>query len=82
MLDFPRWKVTFLWLIVALGVFLSIPSLIAGTPLASPAQASAAGTAAIGVRASTPTRRRSAARRSCARTGALASHDCTNWHST
>ena len=34
MLDFPRWKVTFLWLIVALGVFLSIPSLIAGTPLA------------------------------------------------
>jgi preprotein translocase subunit SecD len=33
MLDFPRWKVTFLWLIVALGVFLSIPSLIAGTPL-------------------------------------------------
>ena len=34
MLDFPRWKVTLLWLIVALGVFLSIPSLIAGTPVA------------------------------------------------
>jgi preprotein translocase subunit SecD len=34
MLDFPRWKVTLLWLIVALGVFLSIPSLIASTSLA------------------------------------------------
>jgi preprotein translocase subunit SecD len=34
MLDFPRWKVTLLWLIVAVGVFLSIPSLIASTPLA------------------------------------------------
>src|SRR3954470_2041286 len=31
MLDFPRWKVTLLWLIVALGVLFSIPSLIAGT---------------------------------------------------
>jgi preprotein translocase subunit SecD len=34
MLDFPRWKVTFLWLVVAIGVLLSIPSLIAGTPAA------------------------------------------------
>jgi preprotein translocase subunit SecD len=32
MLEFPRWKVTVLWLIVALGVLFSIPSLIAGTP--------------------------------------------------
>src|SRR4051812_44791675 len=31
MLDFPRWKVTLLWLVVALGVLFSIPSLIAGT---------------------------------------------------
>jgi preprotein translocase subunit SecD len=31
MLDFPRWKVTLLWLIVALGVLFSIPSLIGGT---------------------------------------------------
>jgi len=34
MLDFPRWKVTVLWLIVALGILLSIPSLIGGTPVA------------------------------------------------
>jgi len=34
MLDFPRWKVTMLWLIVALGVLFSIPSLISGTSLA------------------------------------------------
>jgi preprotein translocase subunit SecD len=33
MLDFPKWKVTLLWLVVAIGVLLSIPSLIAGTPL-------------------------------------------------
>jgi preprotein translocase subunit SecD len=33
MLEFPRWKVWLVSLIVALGVFLSIPSLIAGTPL-------------------------------------------------
>ena len=31
MLEFPRWKVTILWLIVALGVLFSIPSLIGGT---------------------------------------------------
>jgi preprotein translocase subunit SecD len=34
MLDFPRWKVTLLWLVVAIGILLSIPSLIAGTPYA------------------------------------------------
>jgi preprotein translocase subunit SecD len=34
MLDFPRWKVTLLWLVVAVGILLSIPSLIAGTPYA------------------------------------------------
>lgn len=34
MLDFPRWKVTLLWLAVAIGVLLSIPSLIAKTPFA------------------------------------------------
>ncbi len=34
MLEFPRWKVTLLWLVVAIGVLLSIPSLIASTPLA------------------------------------------------
>jgi preprotein translocase subunit SecD len=35
MLEFPRWKVWTLSLIVALGVLLSIPSIISGTPLAS-----------------------------------------------
>src|SRR6185295_18253278 len=35
MLDFPRWKVWIVTLVVLLGVFLSIPSLIVGTPLAS-----------------------------------------------
>lgn len=35
MLEFPRWKVWLVSLVVALGVLLSIPSLIAGTPLAS-----------------------------------------------
>ena len=34
MLEFPRWKVTLLWLVVAVGILLSIPSLIASTPLA------------------------------------------------
>jgi preprotein translocase subunit SecD len=34
-LDFPRWKVIIVTLVVALGVFFSIPSLIAGTPLES-----------------------------------------------
>jgi preprotein translocase subunit SecD len=34
-LEFPRWKVWLVALVVALGVFLSIPSLIAGTPAAS-----------------------------------------------
>jgi preprotein translocase subunit SecD len=35
MLDFPRWKVWLVSLVVAIGVLLSIPSLIAGTPYAS-----------------------------------------------
>jgi len=34
-LDFPRWKVWIVLLVVLAGVYLSIPSLIAGTPLAS-----------------------------------------------
>src|SRR3954447_21903192 len=34
MLEFPRWKVWLVSLVVAIGVFFSIPSLIAGTPLA------------------------------------------------
>jgi preprotein translocase subunit SecD len=33
-LDFPRWKVWIVSLVVAFGIFFSIPSLIAGTPLA------------------------------------------------
>ncbi|MEA3068010.1 MAG: preprotein translocase subunit SecD [Sphingomonadales bacterium] len=32
MLDFPRWKVWLVSLVVAIGVLLSIPSLLAGTP--------------------------------------------------
>ena len=32
MLEFPRWKVWLIGLVIALGVLLSIPSLIAGTP--------------------------------------------------
>jgi preprotein translocase subunit SecD len=35
MLDFPKWKVWLVSLVVALGVLWSIPSLIASTPLAS-----------------------------------------------
>jgi preprotein translocase subunit SecD len=35
MLEFPRWKVWLVSLVVALGVLLSIPSLIASTPFAS-----------------------------------------------
>jgi preprotein translocase subunit SecD len=35
MLEFPKWKVWLVSLVVALGVILSIPSLIAGTPYAS-----------------------------------------------
>jgi len=35
MLEFPKWKVWLVTLVVALGVVLSIPSLIARTPLAS-----------------------------------------------
>jgi preprotein translocase subunit SecD len=31
-LEFPRWKVWTLWLVVLAGVFMSIPSLLAGTP--------------------------------------------------
>jgi preprotein translocase subunit SecD len=34
MLEFPKWKVWLVSLVVALGVLLSIPSLIAGTPYA------------------------------------------------
>jgi len=34
-LDFPRWKVLIVTLVVLLGVFFSIPSLIIGTPLES-----------------------------------------------
>ena len=34
MLEFPRWKVWIVTLVVLLGVFFSIPSLIAGTPYA------------------------------------------------
>src|SRR3954452_20137435 len=32
MLDFPRWKVWLVSLVVAAGILLSIPSLLAGTP--------------------------------------------------
>ena len=35
MLEFPRWKIWLVSLVVAAGVLLSIPSLIAGTPAAS-----------------------------------------------
>ena len=34
MLEFPRWKVWLIGLVIAAGVLFSIPSLIAGTPLA------------------------------------------------
>ena len=34
MLDFPRWKVWSIWLVVAACILLSVPSLIASTPLA------------------------------------------------
>jgi preprotein translocase subunit SecD len=34
MLEFPRWKIWLVSLVVAAGVLLSIPSLIAGTPIA------------------------------------------------
>ena len=34
MLDFPRWKIWFVSILVVLGIFFSIPSLIAGTTLA------------------------------------------------
>ena len=33
MLEFPRWKVWLIGIVIAIGVILSIPSLIAGTPL-------------------------------------------------
>ena len=33
MLEFPRWKVWLIAIVIALGVLLSVPSLIAGTPL-------------------------------------------------
>src|SRR3954454_23644693 len=32
MLEFPRWKVWLVTIVVAIGVLLSIPSLLAGTP--------------------------------------------------
>src|SRR3954462_9093563 len=35
MLEFPRWKVWLIGLVIAAGVLLSIPSLIAGTPYAN-----------------------------------------------
>lgn len=35
MLEFPKWKVWLVTLVVAVGILFSIPSLIAGTPLAS-----------------------------------------------
>ena len=35
MLEFPRWKVWLVTIVVAIGVLLSIPSLLAGTPYAS-----------------------------------------------
>jgi len=35
MLEFPRWKVWLIGIVVAIGVLLSVPSLIASTPLAS-----------------------------------------------
>ena len=35
MLEFPRWKIWLIGIIIAIGFVLSIPSLIAGTPLAS-----------------------------------------------
>jgi len=35
MLEFPKWKVWLIGLVIAAGVLLSIPSLIAGTPYAS-----------------------------------------------
>jgi preprotein translocase subunit SecD len=35
MLEFPRWKVWLIGVVIALGVLLSIPSLIAGTPAAA-----------------------------------------------
>src|SRR3954447_7469080 len=33
MLEFPKWKIWLVSIVVAIGVLLSIPSLIAGTPL-------------------------------------------------
>ena len=35
MLEFPRWKVWLIGIVIAIGVLLSIPSLIAGTPVAN-----------------------------------------------
>jgi len=35
MLEFPRWKVWLIAIVIAVGILLSIPSLIAGTPMAS-----------------------------------------------
>src|SRR3954471_10984878 len=35
MLEFPRWKVWLVTIVVAIGVLLSIPSLLAGTPYGS-----------------------------------------------
>ena len=34
MLEFPRWKVWLIGIVIAIGVILSIPSLLAGTPAA------------------------------------------------
>ena len=35
MLEFPRWKVWLVSIVVLFGIYISIPSLIAGTPLES-----------------------------------------------
>ena len=34
MLEFPKWKIWLIGIVIAIGVILSIPSLIAGTPAA------------------------------------------------
>ena len=35
MLEFPRWKVWLIWLVIAVGMLLSVPSLLAGSPYAN-----------------------------------------------
>ena len=43
MLEFPRWKIWIVTLVVLAGIFMSIPSLIAGTPYAKKGTACARG---------------------------------------